>query len=111
MSWKLCLSSVTLCWMLAAISPCLVRGAGDAGKTTEDVTGVEQLEEQMLGDPGIMSLVLELQTDPQMQALLADPKIMDAVTAADVPYLLSDPRFRKLLDSKKVKDVGKKLEK
>jgi hypothetical protein len=96
------------CALVASV-PCLAGGAGGAASSPEN-SGVEQLQQQMLSDPEIMSRILELESDPQMQGLLTDPKVMDAVAAGDLKFLLGDPRFRKLLGSRQVKDIGKKLE-
>ena len=55
-----------------------------------------------------MSLVQALQDDPEMQALLSDPKFMAAAQAGDIGALLSDPRFMKLLDNPQIKEIGKR---
>jgi hypothetical protein len=104
------LPSISLLCFLAATVPCYAGDAGSAG-VSQDAAGVDQIQQQMLADPGIMALIQELQSDPQMQGLLSDPKAMDAVLSGDVGFLLKDPRFRRLLDSRQVKDIGKKLEK
>ncbi len=70
---------------------------------------VQELQKQMLGDPGIMVLIMALQNDPEMQALLNDPKVVAAVQAGDISALLSDPRFMKLLDNPRVREIGERL--
>jgi hypothetical protein len=82
-------------------------GGGDASSVA--APQVQELQKQMLGDPGIMALILALQNDPEMQTLLYDPKIVAAVQAGDIGVLLADPRFTKLLDNPRVREIGERL--
>ncbi|HYS44473.1 MAG TPA: hypothetical protein VEM32_10890, partial [Geobacteraceae bacterium] len=83
---------------------------GSAG-TTVDPSQVKELQERMIGDQGIMTLIMALQNDPEMQSLLADPKLLAAAQAGDFGALLKDPRVRKFLDNPQVKEIGKRLDK
>jgi len=71
---------------------------------------VEGLKEQMLGDAGIMKLIMALQSDPQMQALLNDPAVMNAIQSGDLGALLQNPAFLKLLDNPRVKEIEKMMQ-
>ncbi len=76
-----------------------------------DVTPqVQELQKQMLGDPGIMALIMALQNDPEMQALLNDPKVVAAVQSGDIGALLGDPRIMKLLDNPQVREIEQRLD-
>lgn len=103
------LSLLISCIVFAATVPCLAGGALAAG-TSPAAGAVEQMQDQMLADPQIMTLIGTLQNDPQMKALLADPKVLDAVLSGDYGVLLGDPRFRAILDGRQVKEIGQKLE-
>jgi hypothetical protein len=70
---------------------------------------VQELREKMLGDPGIMALILAMQNDPEVQALLSDPKIVAAAQAGDMGALLGDPRIMKLLENPRVQEIGQRL--
>ncbi len=86
--------------------------AGEADSGPSSVSPrVNDLQEQMLSDEGIMALIKTLQDDPDMRALLADPKMLEAVQAGDVGALLSDPRIMKLLDKPQVRQIEKRIEK
>ena len=87
-----------------------VGAAADVGNTTPDPAQVKQLQERMLGDQGTMALIMAMQSDPEIQALLADPKVLEAVQAGDFGALLKDPRIMKLLDNPQVKEIGKRLD-
>ncbi len=82
-------------------------GGGDASSAA--APQLQELQKQMLDDPGIMALVMALQSDPEMQALLSDPKIVTAVQAGDIGALLADPRIMKLLDNPRVREIEERL--
>jgi hypothetical protein len=79
------------------------------GKTPSVTPQVESLQERMLNDEGIMELVKALQDDPDMQALLADPKVMAAAQAGDIGALLADPRVMKLLQNPRIREIEKRV--
>lgn len=66
-----------------------------AGDYRPEISGIQQ---QMLGDPGIMSAIGELQNDPELKAALADPELARLVLSGDLARLRSDPRFQRLLE-------------
>ena len=71
---------------------------------------VDALQERMLQDEEVMSLIGALQNDPEMQALLADPAILAAIQAGDIATLTSNPDFMKLLDNPKVRAIQQKMQ-
>ena len=98
------LSALLFCGVTSATA---AGGGGDAPSAA--TPQVQELQEKMLSDPGIMALILALQNDPEMQTLLYDPKIVAAVQAGDIGVLLADPRFTKLLDNPRVREIGERL--
>ncbi len=97
-------------FLFAAASIGAAAESGNAG-TTVDPAQVKNLRDRMLNDQGIMALIMALQSDPEMQSLIADPKLLEAVQAGDIGTLLNDPRVRKLLDNPQLKEIGKRLDK
>lgn len=89
-------------------------GAVPPGRTVADrgsaLPDVEGLKERMLNDEGIMALIYALQSDPEMQALLADPAILGAVQSGDVGALKNNPAFLQLLDNPRIRQIEKKLQ-
>jgi len=71
---------------------------------------VSALQEKMLNDQEIMSLVLALQSDPEVQALLNDPAVLSAFSSGDIAALAGDPRVLRLLENARVKEIQKRLE-
>jgi hypothetical protein len=97
--------------LLSALLFCGVTSAtaGGGGDAPSAAPQVQELQEKMLSDPGIMALILALQNDPEMQTLLTDPKIVAAVQAGDIGVLLADSRFTKLLDNPRLREIGERL--
>ena len=70
---------------------------------------VEELKERMMKDEGIMALVLAMQNDPEMQALLNDPAIIRAIQAGDIGTLINNPDFMRLLNNPRVREIEKRV--
>lgn len=85
---------------------------GEAGSGPASVSPqMHDLQEKMLSDEGTMALIKSLQDDPEIRALLADPKVLEAVQAGDIGALLNNPRVLKLLDKPQVREIEKRIEK
>lgn len=72
---------------------------------------VQALQQLMMGDKEIVSMILSLLNDPEVQKILEDPSIIKAVNSGDIEALISNPKFMKLLDNPAVKDISKKTAK
>jgi hypothetical protein len=79
-----------------------------AGTNAASVQDAGALREKMLSDEEIMGLIKSLQNDPDFKKVLEDPEIMKAVNAGDVPALIANPKFMKLLDNATVKEIQSK---
>ena len=110
MSFKRFVPFLAAFFLFFAVSVGAAAESGSAG-TTVDPSQVKELQERILNDQGIMALIMALQNYPEMQSLLADPKLLAAAQAGDFGALLKDPRVRKFLDNPQVKDIGKRLDK
>jgi hypothetical protein len=85
--------------------PPLTQGSPALTHTDPQVQVFQQL---MMGDKEIMSMILSLLNDPEVQAILEDPSIIKAVNSGDVDALLSNPKFMKLMDNPTVRDITRK---
>ena len=72
---------------------------------------ISSLQQTLLGNPEIMTMILALQSNPAMQAILADPAVMRAVSAGDLNALLAHPKFLELLNDPTVREIVKQVEK
>jgi hypothetical protein len=70
---------------------------------------VRTLQEKMMSDKEVMSMIQSLQDDAEFKKLLEDPETVKAVQAGDVAALMANPQFMKLLNNPTVQDIQKKV--
>jgi hypothetical protein len=87
-----------------------IRSQAPAGSAAPG-TGAEVrgLQEKMMSDKEVMSMIQSLQDDAEFKKLLQDPEVMKAVQSGDVASLMANPQFMKLLNNPTVKDIQKKV--
>jgi len=57
---------------------------------------LEHIQTRIVADPGVLALVMSLQQDPDVLAILSDPQIMQAIMSGQVAMLQDHPKFREL---------------
>jgi hypothetical protein len=88
------------------------KSAGNgARKDVVSESGVEirSLQEKMMSDKEIMSMIQSLQNDPEFQQLLENPEVMKAVNSGDVVALMSNAQFMKLLNNSTLREIQSKV--
>ena len=60
---------------------------------------IADLQQQMMGNAEIIGMITALQSDPKVQAALADPEFMQLVASGNLGALQSNPRFKALMNS------------
>ena len=87
-----------------------IRTAGGAGAiqsiSPEDLMGIQQ---QLLNNGEVLDLIKALQNDPQIQTILADPQLLEAIAAGDVQTLMNNAKFKALIDHPKIKEISSKV--
>ncbi len=68
-------------------------------------SALQSLQATMVQDQGIMSSILQLQNDPDMQAVLQDPEVMRAVQTMDLQTLSNHPKIKKLMSNSTVRRI------
>ena len=63
----------------------------------------------IMNDPETVKTMTELAQDPQFQALLNDPQVMDAVKSGNVQALMANPKVMNLMNNSKVKEIESKV--
>jgi len=97
------------CFVLGC-AVCLVGIArADNNDQAVDPAQIQAVQERILNDPEMMALVLSLQQDPEVQALLSEPGVAAAVRSGDFSVLANNPRIMKLLGKPQVQGLEKKL--
>ncbi len=57
---------------------------------------IQQVQSRLAQDPAAMQSIMNLQSDPQIQALLSDPAIMKAIEEGDFMSLLGNAKIQAL---------------
>lgn len=85
--------------------------SGESQKSSGSLSGADarSIQEKMASDKEIMAMIQSLQNDPEFQKILEDPETMKAVQAGDIPALMANPQFMKLLNHSTVKEIEKKV--
>ena len=63
------------------------------------------LQAELANDPDAMRLILQLQDDPQIQALLNDPQIMESIQKGDYSGLMNNPKIQSLETDAKIQEL------
>ena len=69
------------------------------------------IQESITGNPELMEIVNSLENDPDIQKIMADPRLMEAVRSGDVGTLITTPEVQRLLNNPKVQSIGRELAK
>ena len=70
---------------------------------------ITDLQQQMMGNAEIMGMITALQSDPRVQAALADPEFMQLVTSGNLGALQSNPRFKALMSSPGLRTLQERM--
>ncbi len=70
----------------------------------------QQLQTNLAKDPATVQSIMNLQSDPQIQAVLNDPAIMKAIQDGDYASLLSNPKIQALESNEHVKQLVQQQE-
>ena len=68
---------------------------------------IQSMQQSIMANEQLMTMILSLQNDPEVQAILQDPDIMKAVEANDMNALLANPKFRRLMENAKIKKIAR----
>jgi len=82
------------------------RSPGSPGTSGDRVSS---LEEKMMSDGDIMGVIQALQSDPDVQEILRDPEIMNAVKAGNVSVLMANPKYIKLSNKHAMQQIQNKI--
>ena len=80
-----------------------------SGSSLTEKHEYRDLQQGILGSPDTLNMILGLQDDPDVQAVLQDAELMKAVQAGDLERLLANPKFLRLLENPRVQDIGKRV--
>ncbi len=68
---------------------------------------IQAMQQAIMANEQLMTMIMSLHNDPKIQAILEDPDIMKAVNAGDINALLANPKFIKLMENASIKEITK----
>jgi hypothetical protein len=71
---------------------------------------IEAMKNKILGDKETMGMVTSLQNDPQFQAVLNDPEIINAVKSGNTASLMNNEKLIRLKDNPIIQKITNKAE-
>ncbi len=86
----------------APTSPAAPNPAANPVPQTIDLAAIQQ---QVLSNPQTMDAITRLQSDPGIQAALADPQFMGLIMSGNVEALRADPRLQRLLENPAIQSI------
>jgi len=70
---------------------------------------IQALQQLLTGDPELLQMIFALLNDPDIQGILSDPSIIEAVNQGDIETLSANPKFMELLDNPEIEAITRKL--
>jgi hypothetical protein len=86
------------------------RALQDKNTTVTGGDAVQSIQSSIASNPGLISKILQLQSDPEMQAVLSDPEVMRAVQQFDFEALSRNPKIQALMKNPTVKEINSGLQ-
>jgi hypothetical protein len=66
---------------------------------------MEQIQSSLLADGDTIKLIMALQNDPDVKAILADGDIMAAIQRGDYESLANNPKIKRLINKPEMKQI------
>lgn len=94
-------------------------GSADSGsspalaqpKSNELVSSKAQaMTNKMMGDKEAVGMLMSLQNDPQLQEILQDPEIMNAIKSGNSASLANNEKFMRLKNNPKIQAIKERIE-
>lgn len=76
---------------------------------SESGLDTDSLQASMLANPTVLSIIQSLQSDPEFQAVAADPEIQRAINSGDYLSLMANPKIRQLMNHEAVKAISEEV--
>ena len=76
-----------------------------------NATAIGEIQNQINNTPSLLEEVQSLKQESDIQAVLNDDKLLDAVKSGDFGALLSDPKIQNMMNNVKVQAISEQLQK
>lgn len=68
-----------------------------------------RIQERLISDEAVFRKIQALRDDPDIQAVLGDDALMEALRAGDLNALISNPNFMRLLENPAIQEIMKEV--
>jgi hypothetical protein len=68
-----------------------------------------RIQEKLISDEAVFQKIQALQDDPDIQAVLSDSALMEALQAGDLNGVISNPKFIRLLENPAIQEIMKEV--
>ena len=79
--------------------------AQGSGAVSPDSAAITNLQQQMVGNPETLSLIMGLGEDPAIQAVISDPEIKAAIARGDFEMLMAHPKIQQMMRHPTVRKI------
>jgi len=70
---------------------------------------LEHIQSRIMAEPELLSLVMSLQQDPDIIAILNDPQIMQAIMSGQITTLQNHPKFHQMETNPAIQEIMRML--
>lgn len=70
----------------------------------------EAMKNKMMADPQSVGMLISLQDDPQLQEILRDPEIINAIQSGNAASLANNEKFMRLKNNPKVQAIKDRID-
>jgi len=66
---------------------------------------LQGMQARMIENPNLLAMIRALQSDPEVQAVLADPEIISALAAGNYALLMNNPKIVALTSNGSIREI------
>jgi hypothetical protein len=66
---------------------------------------IPRIQERLLNDEAVLKKIQALRNDPDIQAVLNDPALMEALRAGDLNAVMSNAKFMRLFENPDIQEI------
>jgi len=68
-----------------------------------------RIQERLISDEAVFLKIQALRDDPDIQAVLSDSALMEALRAGDLNAVISNPKFMRLIENPAIQEIMKEV--
>ena len=72
-------------------------------------SSVQQIQSSTFSSAALMSSIMQMQDNPEMQAVLNDPELMQAIQRFDIEAIQNNPKIIRLMKSRDMQQIQSKV--